>query len=100
MYFTESQARDAIRQHPHLTSKMKLSGQALDVYVRHLVKQEFGATVAEVSKIWGISLQHANQVLKSLVKKGYCTRHEKPQKSGGYEFVYIAIHNIHENKAF
>jgi predicted transcriptional regulator len=90
MVLTEQDAIDAIRLYPHLTSKMKLSGQALDVYLHVRILKD-GATVSKVSDVWGVSLQHANVILKSLVKKDYLTRFESPQKSGGYEFVYKAI---------
>jgi predicted transcriptional regulator len=87
MFFTEKQAIEAIRLYPHLTTKMKLSGQALDVYLHVRVLKE-GATTLKISTTWGVTVQHANVILKSLVKKGYLERSKSPQKSGGYEFVY------------
>ena len=91
MFFTEDEAREAIRLYPHLTSEMKLSGQALNIYLHVRVMRDKGMTASNLVKGSSFSLQHASQVLKSLFKKGYCTRHEAPQKSGGYEFVYVAL---------
>ena len=91
MFFTEDEAREAIRLYPHLTNEMKLSGQALDTYLYVRVMRDKGMTATHLMKGSKFSLQHASQVLKSLFKKGYCSRHEVPQKSGGYEFVYIAL---------
>ncbi len=90
MTYTEDQAKEAIRIYPHLTSSMKISGQAMDVYLYLRIRSD-GLTAAKASKVWGISLQHSNQLLKSLVKKGYCERESHPQDSGGYEFSYKSI---------
>lgn len=90
MTYTEDQAKEAIRLYPHLTGDMKISGQAMDVYLYLRIRSD-GLTASKVSQVWGVSLQHSNQILKSLVKKGYCERESKPQGSGGYEFSYKSI---------
>ena len=90
MLITLEQAKEAIRLYPQLTTEMKISGQALDVYLFVRVRGK-GVTTDEVSNVWDISIQHSNQIMKTLIKKGYVTRKESRQESGGYEFIYKAI---------
>jgi predicted transcriptional regulator len=85
-FITEKQAKDSIRLYPHLAVDMKLSEQALNVYL--VLRVRDNETASSVSKRFGISIPHANRILQQLVKKHYVTRTKSPQESGGYEFIY------------
>lgn len=52
------------------------------------VRDKREATASDVARHFDISIQHASGQLTKMWKKLYLRRHERPQESGGYEWVY------------
>lgn len=52
------------------------------------VFDEREATASDVANHFDISIQHASGALNKMWKQIYLRRYERPQESGGYEWVY------------
>lgn len=51
-------------------------------------------TTSKISESTGISVQSVGARLSRLRQKGYLTREEVPQESGGYEYRYSNIYQV------
>lgn len=63
--------------------------------ISHLKRTQ--ATSRDIADMYGICTQNASQQLKNLFSKGYLTRVEIEDKTGGYLFEYTANNELFDN---
>lgn len=87
--YMESELRRLFLSNPKMIKQLSLSNAQRKLYKK--VFASGGITSSGIADRFDIAIQSASGRLRELYNKGYLTRQEIPQDSGGYEWFYRAI---------